>query len=171
MTDIISHAEGAKKGIASNHGDPEHYWRGLELSYTMDTFRKAVAAKMEEMEDKMTEETVRKIVKEEIAKIPKAPEITQKAVLDALEDKWIHKFTDLPEWAQPEVRELIEMGALKGVSLGETVEDTVIDATLNSYIRPILVAYRAAKVLVGDVPKDAMVETFRQMLASFVKED
>lgn len=42
MTQICSHAEGYKKGIATNHGDPEHLWRGLGLSYTMDGFRKDV---------------------------------------------------------------------------------------------------------------------------------
>lgn len=45
---IISHKEGHKRGIASNHGDPEHLWKGLNLSYTMDTFRKAVKAAMNE---------------------------------------------------------------------------------------------------------------------------
>lgn len=43
---IISHAEGYKRGIASNHGDPEHLWNQLHLGYTMDTFRKAVKAAM-----------------------------------------------------------------------------------------------------------------------------
>ncbi len=43
---IISHNEGAKRGIASNHADPEHLWRGLNMSYTMDGFRKDVAAAM-----------------------------------------------------------------------------------------------------------------------------
>ena len=37
---IISHAEGHKRGIASNHGDPEHLWRQLDMGYTMDGFRK-----------------------------------------------------------------------------------------------------------------------------------
>jgi len=46
FTDIISHKEGHTKGIASNHGDPEHLWKGLGMSYTMDTFRQAVKAKM-----------------------------------------------------------------------------------------------------------------------------
>ena len=46
MTDICSHAEGYKKGIASNHGDPEHLWKGLGMDYTMDTFRNAVKAAM-----------------------------------------------------------------------------------------------------------------------------
>lgn len=39
---IISHAEGHKRGIASNHGDPEHLWNQLGMGYTMDGFRKAV---------------------------------------------------------------------------------------------------------------------------------
>lgn len=46
MTDIISHKEGNAKGIASNHGDPEHLWKQLGMGYTMDTFRKAVRSTM-----------------------------------------------------------------------------------------------------------------------------
>ena len=46
LTAICSHKEGHAKGIASNHGDPEHLWKGLGMSYTMDTFRQAVKAKM-----------------------------------------------------------------------------------------------------------------------------
>ena len=43
---IISHSEGHALGVASNHADPEHLWRGLSLPFTMDTFRKDVAEKM-----------------------------------------------------------------------------------------------------------------------------
>ena len=43
---IVSHKEGCKLGIASNHGDPEHLWTQLSLPYTMDTFRAAVKAAM-----------------------------------------------------------------------------------------------------------------------------
>lgn len=43
---ILSHREGHARGIASNHGDPEHLWKGLGTSYTMDTFRAAVKAQM-----------------------------------------------------------------------------------------------------------------------------
>jgi N-acetylmuramoyl-L-alanine amidase CwlA len=43
---IVGHAEGHKRGIASNHADPEHLWRGLRLPYTMDGFRKDVKAAM-----------------------------------------------------------------------------------------------------------------------------
>lgn len=43
---IISHREGHMRNIASNHGDPEHLWKGLHSGYTMDGFRSAVAAAM-----------------------------------------------------------------------------------------------------------------------------
>lgn len=43
---IVSHAEGYKLGIASNHGDIEHLWNGLNSGFTMDGFRKDVAAAM-----------------------------------------------------------------------------------------------------------------------------
>ncbi|MEI3060705.1 MAG: N-acetylmuramoyl-L-alanine amidase [Oscillospiraceae bacterium] len=43
---IISHKEGHSRGIASNHGDPEHLWKGLGMSYTMNTFWQAVKAAM-----------------------------------------------------------------------------------------------------------------------------
>ena len=44
---IVSHREGHSRGIASNHGDPEHLWNGLGMGYTMDGFRKAVKVKMD----------------------------------------------------------------------------------------------------------------------------
>ena len=43
---ILSHKEGCARGIASNHGDPEHLWNQLGMGYTMDTFRKAVKEAM-----------------------------------------------------------------------------------------------------------------------------
>ena len=43
---ILSHKEGHSRGIASNHGDPEHLWTQLGMGYTMDGFRKAVKAAM-----------------------------------------------------------------------------------------------------------------------------
>lgn len=52
LTDIISHKEGYSKGVASNHGDPEHLWKQLKLGYTMDTFRKAVKKAMEATDTK-----------------------------------------------------------------------------------------------------------------------
>ena len=42
---IISHSEGCKRGIASNHGDVEHLWSKFGLS--MGQFRKDIKAAME----------------------------------------------------------------------------------------------------------------------------
>ena len=42
---IISHSEGCKSGIASNHGDVEHLWSKFGL--TMQQFRKDIGAAME----------------------------------------------------------------------------------------------------------------------------
>ena len=44
---VISHREGCARGIASNHGDPEHLWGQLGMGYTMDGFRREVRAAME----------------------------------------------------------------------------------------------------------------------------
>jgi len=44
---IVSHKEGHARGIASNHGDPEHLWTQLDTGYTMDSFRQDVKAAME----------------------------------------------------------------------------------------------------------------------------
>lgn len=43
---ILAHNEGYARGLASNHADPEHLWKGLKLPYTMDGFRKDVNATM-----------------------------------------------------------------------------------------------------------------------------
>ncbi len=43
---IVSHKEGHDRGIASGHGDPDHLWNGLNTGYTMDGFRRDVAAAM-----------------------------------------------------------------------------------------------------------------------------
>lgn len=42
---IMSHKEGNAKGLASNHGDPEHWWS--KYGYNMDNFRNAVAKELD----------------------------------------------------------------------------------------------------------------------------
>ena len=43
---ILAHNEGYARGLASNHADPEHLWKGLNLPYTMDGFRRDVKVAM-----------------------------------------------------------------------------------------------------------------------------
>jgi len=43
---ILSHKEGHDRGIATGHADPDHLWMGMNSGYTMDGFRRDVAAAM-----------------------------------------------------------------------------------------------------------------------------
>lgn len=43
---ILSHSEAYKRGLSTNHADPEHLWKGLKLPYTMDGFRADVKVAM-----------------------------------------------------------------------------------------------------------------------------
>jgi hypothetical protein len=65
---IISHAEGYRRGIAANHGDPDHLWRQLGMNYTMDTFRQNVAL---QMEGEMTQEQFNKMMDTYLAQLAK----------------------------------------------------------------------------------------------------
>ena len=85
---IISHAEGAARGIASAHADPTHLWRAFGL--TMDGFRADVAAAMA---SKNTDE-----------------EDDNMARYDSIDD--------VPGWAQDTVRALMDAGALQGDDQG-----------------------------------------------------
>src|SRR5574344_1252111 len=43
---IVSHYIAGKEGKASDHLDPEHYWKQLGLSYTLEGFRDDIASYM-----------------------------------------------------------------------------------------------------------------------------
>ncbi len=82
---IIGHAEGHRRGVASNHADPEYLWDTYGMGFTMDGFRRAVAeamagAKEEEETDMARYNTV----------------------------------AEMPAWAQEAAQRLIDRGALKG---------------------------------------------------------
>lgn len=88
---VIDHAEGYRRGLASNHADVGH-WFG-RFGRTMDDFRAAVAA---EMEVDMTRAEVQAIVQE------------------ALAGKVYKTLADVPQWAKPTAQRLVEAGALEG---------------------------------------------------------
>ena len=92
---IISHREGYKLGVASNHGDPEHLWKGLGLSYTMDTFRKAVKAAMVD-EFKSYTVQVDKIAKGDVLNVRNTPS-TKSKVVEALKYNDPKKYTVVEE--------------------------------------------------------------------------
>lgn len=81
---IIGHAEGHRRGVASNHADPEYLWRQYGMGYTMDGFRAAVAEAMAGAREEETDMTRYNTVAE------------------------------MPAWAQEEAQRLVDRGALKG---------------------------------------------------------
>jgi len=62
---ILSHREGNIKGIASNHGDPEHLWKGLGLDYTMNGFRKDVEKQMKKLKSAAPSDVVKESKQED----------------------------------------------------------------------------------------------------------
>lgn len=110
LMDIVSHAEGHALGIASNHGDPDHLWRGLNMDYNMDQFRRDVAAAMKG-EDDMTKEEVRAIVAEVLAEQQETSYDTVAAV---------------PTWARPTVQKLVDKGILNGTGSGLSLDYTTL---------------------------------------------
>lgn len=144
---ILCHWNAYELGLGSAHGDVLDWFRAMGKEYTMAQVRKDVAAKMKGCEIDLNSDEVRAIVKAEIAKI-KFPAPTKGEVLNALgNDKWVETYADLPAWAKPEIKELIEMGALRGTEPSDTLEGTKIKGTVNTMIRPIIVAFRAVKEL------------------------
>lgn len=89
---IIGHAEGHRRGVASNHADPELLWRTYDMGYTMDGFRADVAA---EMAAKNTD-------------------------TDEEDDDMIKYNTidDVPGWARGTVKEMMDAGLIVGTGGG-----------------------------------------------------
>ena len=88
LEDICSHREGWYMGIASGHQDPEWYWKGLGLSYTMDGFRAAVKSEMEDVLTDMTEERFYEILNEKLNDQRAEFERRVQAKIDALEESY-----------------------------------------------------------------------------------
>ena len=145
---IIGHAEGHRRGVASNHADPELLWRTYDMGYTMDGFRADVAEAMtakntDKEDDDMTRYNT-------IDDVPGWARGTIKAMMDAgliagtgggdldlsadmlrmLYIMWHMrdtrygrivdgKVTDVPAWAQGTVQKLVDDGALAGVGDGK----------------------------------------------------
>lgn len=82
---IIGHAEGHRRGMASNHADPELLWNTYGMGYTMDGFRQDVYAEMHKNDEEDDEDMIRYNIIEEV-----------------------------PSWAREEAQRLIDRGALQG---------------------------------------------------------
>ncbi len=164
MTAIISHAEGAAKGLASGHADPEHLWKGLGLGYTMDGFRKDVRAKLQPLYRVRRSWADAKsqlgAFRSEDAAVQACPEgyavydaagrevyrnqettTERDRILAALGDRYIPVFADLPDWAKPEMRAMLDLGLINGGS----AEPDAINMPLSD-VRVAIVAYRAMRL-------------------------
>lgn len=140
---IISHAEGAARGIASAHADPTHLWRAFGM--TMDGFRADVAAAMAA---KNTDEEDDMVRYDSIDDVPGWAQDTVRALMDAgalqgddqgrldlsldmIRGMVIGKryadarspryatIDDVPGWAREETQRLIDRGALAGTGGGK----------------------------------------------------
>lgn len=88
---VICHAEGFKRGVASNHGDVLHWWS--KFDHTMDMFRWAVAGKILEEDEEMTQEQ-----------------------FDQMMDNWLDRRAALPasDWAEKLLAEAEARGITDG---------------------------------------------------------
>ena len=142
---IISHAEGAARGIASAHADPTHLWWAFGL--TMDGFRRDVAEAINENDDKEDNNVIRYTT---IDDVPGWARGTVKEMMDEglisgtgggdldlsadmlrmlyimwhMRDKRYGrvvdgKVTDVPAWALDSLQKLVDDGVLAGVGDGK----------------------------------------------------
>ena len=87
---LIGHAEGHRRGAASNHADPELLWQQYCTGCTMDGFRRDVAEAM---------------AKEDREEVPDMPRYDSVA--------------EMPQWARADAQRLIDRGVLSGVGNGK----------------------------------------------------
>lgn len=140
---IISHAEGAARGVASRHADPTHLWRAFGL--TMDGFRAAVAEAMaakntvEEDDDMIRYHSIDEMpsyYREEAAQLVDSGALQgDNGDLNVSEDMIrgaiigmryaearnprYYSLDDVPAWAREETQRLIDRGALAGTGGGK----------------------------------------------------
>lgn len=87
---IIGHAEGHRRGVASNHAAPDYLWGAYSMGYTMDGFRRDVA------------EAMKNGAREEALDMPRYDSVAE-----------------MPQWARADAQRLIDRGALQGNTDGK----------------------------------------------------
>lgn len=127
LTDICSHKEGGKKGIASRHVDPEHYWSGLGAPYTMDGFRNDVRLMVEKKEgEKDMTDTDKEYVRE---LVNTAKSEILKDISDIIRDKVgkdiIHVDDIKNKAIRSTIRQMVDEGWINGGTSSEVDPDDV----------------------------------------------
>lgn len=127
LKDICSHKEGGKKGIASRHVDPEHYWTGLGAPYTMDGFRNDVKFAMEQKEAEKDMTDTDKAYVRELVNTAKT-EILE-AIPDIIQDKVgkdiIHVNDIRNKPIRSTIRRMVDEGWINGGTSAEVDPDDV----------------------------------------------
>lgn len=143
---IISHAEGAARGIASHHADPTHLWR--EFGLTMDGFRQDVYNAMYGDNNADNEEDEDMTRYNSLAEVPAWAQADVKKLMDCgalqgdgngnlnisedmlrgaiigmryaeAQDPHYHSVDEVPEYFHDEAKRLVERGALLGDKSGD----------------------------------------------------
>ncbi|MCM1162272.1 MAG: N-acetylmuramoyl-L-alanine amidase [Roseburia sp.] len=130
---IISHKEGHGRGLASGHGDPEHLWKGLNMDYTMDGFRKAVRQEM----DKGINELQGAVCQPDTAPEPnpvKKETIQPGDTVSIAKDAVYYTGKEMPDWVKK------DQWIVKSVSGDRAVIDKNVSGT-NSICSPVDVKY------------------------------
>lgn len=101
---IISHKEGHDRGVASGHGDPDHLFSQLCMDYSMDDFRRAVAAAMKEANGDQTsrpEETIQTAAaaRTETA-VPQPKSVQTGTIVTLAPDALYYTGKEMPVWVK-----------------------------------------------------------------------
>ena len=144
---IIGHTEGHRRGVASNHADPEYLWQQYGMGYTMDGFRADVAAALAAGNTDTDEEDDDMVRYNSIDDVPGWAQDTVRALMDAgalqgddqgrldlsldmirglvvgakyaaARNPRYETIKDVPDWAREETQKLVDRGALAGTSDG-----------------------------------------------------
>lgn len=106
---ITTHRQSCLDGLGGNHGDPEHIWK--VIGYTLKDFRRDVQAHIDAKKGDvlalMTKQEFEQILDQKLATVKQPVYKTLK---------------DVPDYAQPAVKKLVDAGALAGTGTVDGVK-------------------------------------------------
>ena len=166
LENIVSHREAHARGYATDHGDPEGYWRRSGVGFTMAQFRADVQQMMEDYID-MTKEEVQALIEQKVgaAVSAAAAQITETlrqqladglsqiergvgSTLDAYLGRYVERIGDVPHKSVAvEVRTLLDCEAINGGTGYETDPDDI--RLPYNILRALVMAKRYTEQLTG----------------------
>lgn len=174
LKDICSHNEGGKNGIASKHVDPEHYWTGLGLPYTMDGFRNDVKSTMEGGID-MTEAELNALLDAKFAKMATALSesynLELNAALETIDNHitakilsalgpYIHNVDEIQiKSIRDEVQKLLDCDVING---GTIREENAKDVNMHQELLRVAIVNSRYADLVGKNVSDQILFTAKK---------